>query len=448
MDSKEKNRILLSITRKGKISSDLMDIVEGDLDAGLGLEDIEEYIRRPSYSVEQKRIYSGMLRRSATDEEKNLICESGLDTEQMQVIYEYYCKDVPLDTIREALETDRKPHHMKEIFERFLSKVEQVKGQKQTEEEKSSGELIRETGSESSGNAKAELLDDNAVAEETMDIQTSDDKKEISEEKDTGMKQVQASSTISPEVLELLEKMNHRLENQDKFYEQMSGTLDKLGKQKEDDDVTKSLLERYNSQEALISSQQDQLNEANRALARLRAEKESAERELQKLKEKQTADEKAASKETVKEEHSSETKESAIKQSQKEGGQSDMGVAQSALVSQPIPPTPKGTIPVYYQVPMTQNGRVIQQVEVERSTRKAVGGVGIFSKLFLKKKSRIDLVSRLAAGDMLPEQLAQIRVAIEKGLYEEQLVELINHNVPVAKMKEIIEIAVLENNMA
>ena len=36
----------------------------------------------------------------------------------------------------------------------------------------------------------------------------------------------------------------------------------------------------------------------------------------------------------------------------------------------------------------------------------------------------------------------------DRGLTESQLVELINNNISAEKMKEIIEIAVLENSMA
>lgn len=49
---------------------------------------------------------------------------------------------------------------------------------------------------------------------------------------------------------------------------------------------------------------------------------------------------------------------------------------------------------------------------------------------------------------LVPAQLVQIKSAIEKGLTESQLVELINNNISAEKMKEIIEIAVLENSMA
>lgn len=72
----------------------------------------------------------------------------------------------------------------------------------------------------------------------------------------------------------------------------------------------------------------------------------------------------------------------------------------------------------------------------------------LFARLSFKKKSRADIVKLVASGDLVPAQLVQIKSAIEKGLTESQLVELINNNISAEKMKEIIEIAVLENSMA
>ena len=107
-------------------------------------------------------------------------------------------------------------------------------------------------------------------------------------------------------------------------------------------------------------------------------------------------------------------------------------------------------IPVYYQLPVVDaSGRVIQRVQVEKTIRKGNQGAftGLLGKLGIMKKSRQDIVKLLASGDLVPAQLVQIRCAIEKGLTESQLVELINNNVSAEKMKEIIDIAVLENSM-
>ena len=84
---------------------------------------------------------------------------------------------------------------------------------------------------------------------------------------------------------------------------------------------------------------------------------------------------------------------------------------------------------------------------VGKDERKSSGIFGVMSKLLFKKKSRADIVKLVANGDLVPAQLIQIKNAIERGLTEGQLVELINNNLSPDKMKEIIEIAVLENSI-
>lgn len=105
-------------------------------------------------------------------------------------------------------------------------------------------------------------------------------------------------------------------------------------------------------------------------------------------------------------------------------------------------------VPIYYTVPMVDAyGRVVQTHPIERTEKKTSGITNLFSKLGIKKKSRQDIVKLVASGDLVPDQLVQLKSAIERGLTESQLVELINNNVSAEKMKEIIEIAVLENAM-
>ena len=106
-------------------------------------------------------------------------------------------------------------------------------------------------------------------------------------------------------------------------------------------------------------------------------------------------------------------------------------------------------MPVYYQMPVVDGNRMIAKVPVERTIRRTSsnGVAGILSKLGFKKKSRQDIVKLVASGDLVPAQLVQIKNAMMQGLTENQLVELINNNVSAEKMKEIIEIAVIENSM-
>ena len=129
---------------------------------------------------------------------------------------------------------------------------------------------------------------------------------------------------------------------------------------------------------------------------------------------------------------------------------SDTVVSDSTAIPSAAPMMANG-IPVYYQVPVVDAaGNVVQRLPIERTTRKSsnTGMAGLFARLCFKKKSRADIVKLVASGDLVPAQLVQIKSAIEKGLTENQLVELINNNISAEKMKEIIEIAVLENSMA
>lgn len=122
---------------------------------------------------------------------------------------------------------------------------------------------------------------------------------------------------------------------------------------------------------------------------------------------------------------------------------------ENSTVSIPDMFTGSTAIPVYYQMPVVDaNGRIVQRVPVERNMRKSeIGVAALIGKLGFKKKSRQDIVKLVAAGNLVPAQLIQIKSGIERGLTEGQLVELINNNVSAEKMKEIIEIAVLENSM-
>ncbi len=105
-------------------------------------------------------------------------------------------------------------------------------------------------------------------------------------------------------------------------------------------------------------------------------------------------------------------------------------------------------IPVQYVAtfPGVQNQPPVQAI-IERTQSKNTGMYTMLGKLAFKKKSKQDIVSLVASGDLTTQQLVQIRSAMEKGLTEEQLLELIHSNASPEQMKEIIEIAVLENSM-
>ena len=255
---------------------------------------------------------------------------------------------------------------------------------------------------------------------------------------------------------EVVAKINH----QEKRYDELNMKLSVFETARHDKEVHDNLMQKYNDSEAALNSQQEELTRANATIARLREQIDDKKKEMERMQNRiDTLEDRlvnvAAAKATdtapkkMAENDETVEKEAEVSKSKAKANEITTYAAQTFI---PETPLPQGAyqIPVYYQLPVVDaNGRVVQHVQVERTIRKGNQGAftGLLGKLGFMKKSRQDIVKLLASGDLVPAQLVQIRSAIEKGLTESQLVELINNNVSAEKMKEIIDIAVLENSM-
>ncbi len=260
------------------------------------------------------------------------------------------------------------------------------------------------------------------------------------------VKQVRSSSEVAPEyvqgLVKQIEEAVAKIQFQEERYDELNKKLKVFENSKKDEDVHDELVKKLGDTEAELSTQQDQLNRANATIARFREQIEDKKKEMERMQNRiDTLEDKLLEKADIKSEKKETPKEA---EKQQEAVQS-----QTVLEERPVAGS-SYQIPVYYQLPVVDaNGRVVQHVQVERTIRKGNQGAftGLLGKFGFMKKSRQDIVKLLASGDLVPAQLVQIRSAIEKGLTESQLVELINNNVSAEKMKEIIDIAVLENSM-
>ena len=227
--------------------------------------------------------------------------------------------------------------------------------------------------------------------------------------------------------------------------------LEKLNKAKEqvpqDLEYVKSLVAQMDEVVAKINHQ-NELNKASSTIARLRDDIEKKDKEMKRMGDRiESLEDKIIS---VATENKKEAESKAELQESQSVPQADKKMVDTVAVPQNMQAVANG-IPVYYQIPVVDGtGNVVQRLPIERSVRKSSnnGVASLFARLSFKKKSRADIVKLVASGDLVPAQLVQIKSAIEKGLTESQLVELINNNISAEKMKEIIEIAVLENSMA
>ena len=173
------------------------------------------------------------------------------------------------------------------------------------------------------------------------------------------------------------------------------------------EDVVKELQKRLDEKDALITSQQERIHTLNDALEQSRREMAKKEEELWEMR-----------------------RAMDVREVQR----------QEPEYVRSVPVLEKRAV----SVSESGGGRTGSAPEAGRKDTGLAAMLGRFAR---KEKAHQDMVGLVANGNLSTGQLAMIRVAMEKGLREEQIHQLITSRVPAEQMKEIIEIAVLENQM-
>ena len=377
----------LQLLRNKHFSEDTIALVKSDYEYGLKEEEISLYLNK-SYDIEQMKILSECLHKDVPKDVIDIIKNTKYSVHQMQVSLEFYEKGVPVQTIKEVMDKGEKPITMRRLYEEVLEQLNKVKEQ---------------------------------IPEESEYVKA-----------------------LISQMDEVVAKINHQNER----YDALNKKLSEIETSKDDEEVRERLVKENQDKDALINSQQNELNKASSTIARLRDDIEKKDKEMKRMGDRiESLEDKIIS---VATENKKEAESKAEPQESQSISQADKKMVDTVAVPQNMQAVANG-IPVYYQIPVVDGtGNVVQRLPIERSVRKSSnsGVVSLFARLSFKKKSRADIVKLVASGDLVPAQLVQIKSAIEKGLTESQLVELINNNISAEKMKEIIEIAVLENSMA
>ena len=377
----------LQLLRNKHFSEDTIALVKSDYEYGLKEEEISLYLNK-SYDIEQMKILSECLHKDVPKDVIDIIKNTKYSVHQMQVSLEFYEKGVPVQTIKEVMDKGEKPITMRRLYEEVLEQLNKVKKQ---------------------------------IPEESEYVKA-----------------------LISQMDEVVAKINHQNER----YDALNKKLSEIETSKDDEGVRERLVKENQDKDALINSQQNELNKASSTIARLRDDIEKKDKEMKRMGDRiESLEDKIIS---VATENKKEAESKAEPQESQSVSQAEKKMVDTVAVPQNMQAVANG-IPVYYQIPVVDGtGNVVQRLPIERSVRKSSnsGVVSLFARLSFKKKSRADIVKLVASGDLVPAQLVQIKSAIEKGLTESQLVELINNNISAEKMKEIIEIAVLENSMA
>ena len=247
---------------------------------------------------------------------------------------------------------------------------------------------------------------------------------------------VQAQDDYAKDLLEQIKSVVEKIEFQEKRYDALNEKLKELQTAGQDAKIQNNLLSQLAEKDSMLEKQQNELNEARGTIARLRNEMDVIRKERDRL-EKRTEE---MEKEAVVNSNEAKQPEDTMTDKKEETTHT---VQAEVKQEAPVFPTFSGA---YYNVAVLDgNGKVVSFMPVERMERKRERSTmsALFSRLAFKKK--IDIVKLVAEKDLEPKQLVQIRSAIEKGLSEDQLLVLINNQIPAEQMEEIINIAVYEN---
>lgn len=389
MSEQDIGEVMAQLRRTGRYNDDVLKLVQADLEYGLSRDEVDIYLMR-KIPIEVKRKLSEALHEGCGTELVTVFADAGINTHQIETAINYYNAGVPFEVIKSVIAQNMNAHGMKEAYKKVLAQMKAVQGTSEEDLEK-------------------------------------------------------VDKTYVDSLFEEMRKIVSQIGYDEKRFDELNAKIKEIAGGKASDKELEELYQKMADKDAIISNQQDNINQANSALARLRRESDEKEEEKKKM---QETIGKLNGQLLEKDEQIAALKEQKVEPTM-QPAESEASITPPGTV--PLKDASGNVvygIPVHYAIAYKAEGAKEPEVTViERTERKNVGFASMFAKLSFKKKSRQDIVKLVASGNLTPEQLQQIRIGMEKKLTENQLLNLINNNVPADQMKEIIEIAVLENSM-
>ena len=189
----------LQLLRNKHFSEDTIALVKSDYEYGLKEEEISLYLNK-SYDIEQMKILSECLHKDVPKDVIDIIKNTKYSVHQMQVSLEFYEKGVPVQTIKEVMDKGEKPITMRRLYEEVLEQLNKVKEQ---------------------------------IPEESEYVKA-----------------------LISQMDEVVAKINHQNER----YDALNKKLSEIETSKDDEEVRGRLVKENQDKDALINSQQNELN--------------------------------------------------------------------------------------------------------------------------------------------------------------------------------------------
>lgn len=237
------------------------------------------------------------------------------------------------------------------------------------------------------------------------------------------------------ELISQIKSVVGQIKNHEEYYSELQKLVNGLAGAKQYEETIERLHKDISDREAQINAQQDDVNAGHKKVADQRNQIERLEKELKKMSE------------TVSSlESKLQEKEEQLKALSNKMGNKTVNNPKSAHGTDNGGYTPPiNGIPVYYSVPVVEQGKVVGRVHVENTKRRGDGSMGLLAKIAGIFVPDRDMVKKVIEADLSPAQLVQVRTGMEKGLTESQLYKLIDNDLSPETMQEIIDLAVLIN---
>ena len=191
----------IQILRNKHMDSEVIALVKSDYEYGLTDDEIGLYLNK-SYDIEQMKVLSKCLHKGVSEELLTLLKDSRMAAPKMQTALDYYEKGVPIDAIREVVQKDDTAVNMRRMFDVVLDKLNK---------------------------AKEQMPQD-----------------------------LEYVKSLVAQMDEVVAKINHQNER----YDALNKKLSEIETSKDDEEVRERLVKENQDKDALINSQQNELNKA------------------------------------------------------------------------------------------------------------------------------------------------------------------------------------------
>ena len=381
------------LTQKG-CRDDVLKLAKEDLELGYPQELVALYAEK-GWQMERCKKFSSIMRADSDRELLQMLADGGFNPYQMQLLANYYGKGVPVAQLRDVGAKNLTAYDM----EQALKRVYQANREAETEKagESPEGKDLQEK-----------------IASLTEELRHRE--KELEEQQEINNKQASESAELRIKA-EKLEKRVGELEREKSGY----------------DSEKRSILEerdRFYRQNQTLMKEKEQLIAD---LEEVQKEKDGMEQRLKEMESKaltETAETQAAGIQT------------AEQQPAISGGQGITANRQETGTSDNNPENSAGND--YLAAIRGRNGER-HLVPVERTVRRKPDGLKAFAeKLLGRSRQDSGLIKQLTGKGLNPAQMEQVRMAIQAGLTEKEVNDLIDSGFSAEEMAQAVEIVVAE----